>query len=270
VRRPSESERDALALVALERSGSEDVIEYPVPLAGFSVALCRLSAEHWRAYIDGAYKGDGRNARAQAIARARLWPPQGDVSAACQAIPKLAEHLAEQIERLHGAQSDCLRVVEVDANLDDSAVAELGIEPARLAALRKRYPNPKQLKIARYEDDELDIRWVVVLRVPNDMAHDMAKGSMRARGHEAAVTYLVNALAEPEGKAAEAFVAERPPVAACLFPTLLTWAETVAAERPTIWRRKSPASATSTAPQTSSPHASPGSSPKPPEQQGSS
>lgn len=256
MRRPSETERDGLVLEALKRSGSEDLLEYPVPLAGTSIVLCQLTHEHWRAFVDGVGQGQGRNARAQAIARARVWPSQTEVSAACRGVPKLAEALAGQIERLHGGDSTYLSVAKVDDTLDDSAIAEYGVAPERMAELRRRYPFPGQLVILSYHDEELEIRWSCVVHAPDDDTYNRAQESYKARPHETAVTLLVNMLAEPQGKAAEAFVAERTAMAACVFPTLWAWGGTLAAERPTVWRRKSTASATSTTPQTSSPKGS--------------
>jgi len=273
VRAPSEEQRDGFGLLARERSGSEDWIEYPVTVAGISIALCQLSLEHWREFQDDVYKGNGRNARAKAIARARLWPTQQEVADACAATPALADRLVGVIERLHGAGSEYLTVIEADGALDASAIAAMGIDPTVVAELRRRYPHQQQLHLAAYRDEELDIAWSCVLKLPDDHAHDTVKSSLRERGYEAVATYAANALAYPGGADAGTFLAANPGAAARLMPSLYAWGETAAAARPIVSRRRLRASATLNAPQASSAKSSPTSAsdaPTRPDRQGSS
>lgn len=252
---------EALLAEAQRRSGREDVIEYPVDVAGTSVILCALSPDDWRAAVNGIVRGggEGKTATNVALSRARLRPEQTELRDLCAAVPGLADKLYQQVERLHGADTTCLTVVDVDDNLDDSAVVALGIDPQRLAVLRREYPHRGQLKIAAYQDDELEVAWACVLKLPRTAALGQVEEGLRERGHETVVTFAANALAEPAGDAGAAWLRDRPERAMCLFPRLWAWAKTAAAARPTILRRSSKGTGpqpASSAPQASSQNAS--------------
>lgn len=249
MRQPSETERDGLAAEALKRSGSELVLEYPVEAAGITVCLCRLNDEDWRAAADAIFTGDRAlkdTGVGTAIARARLWPEQEAVRAACAEVPNLRDHLWSAIERLGGGAVEFLRVVDVTPTLDESAVRELGIDPGRIAVLRKQYLNPKMLKIASYRDDEMSIEWACVLKLPSDHVLRTMLDNVRQRGHEAATTFAVNAIVEPGREGVAGFVRGENRIAQCLWPTLTAWAQQAAAARPTILRPRSNRSGTST------------------------
>lgn len=249
MKKPSEAERDGFATEAQRRSGSDIVLEYPVEAAGITVYLCRLSDDDWRDAMnaltspDAGTRETGRNV---ALARARVWPDQETVSAACADVPMLREHLWDQVERLAGASAEFRRVVDVTPSLDDSAVLELGIDPARLNALRRAHPNPKTLKIASYRDDEMGIAWACVLKLPSDAARRAMLQGLADRGHECSTTYAIASLVEPprDGEASVKFVRGEHRIAAALWPPLYAWADTAAAARPTILRPRSKLSAT--------------------------
>jgi hypothetical protein len=253
VKRLSEAERDGLALEAQKRSGSDIVLEYPVPAAGIYVYLCRLGNDDFRDVVDGLMSGDkarretGRNV---ALAAARLAPSQRELADACAAVPDLDIALWGAVERLGGGNAEFLQVVDVRPTLDASAVSALGIDPTRLDALRKLHPHPGQLKIASYRDDELDITWACVLKLPGSQATRLMLEGMAERGHETAATFAVNSIVEPGREQAASFVRGEHRVASCLWPALFTWAKTAAAARPTILRPRSTPSATLTPPQT--------------------
>ncbi len=245
----SEAERDGLALEAQKRSGSDIVLEYPVPAAGVTVYLCRLTDDDFRSAVDAFFSEDKGRSETQtnvAISKSRLRPEQGELSAACEAVPGLTRALWGQVERLAGGSEEFLKVVEVTPSLDDSAVAALGIEPARLAALRKQYPHPGQLRIASYRDDELDIAWACVLKLPGATATRLMNEHRKERGHETAVTFAINSIVEPARDAVVGFVRGEYKIGPCLWPTLALWAQTAAVARPTILRPRSKPSGTST------------------------
>jgi hypothetical protein len=253
VKRLSEAERDGLALEAQQRSGSDIVLEYPVPAAGTHIYLCRLGNDDFRDVVDAGMSGDKARrdtARNVALAAARLAPSQRELADACAAIPDLDVALWSAVERLGGGNTDFLQVVDVRPTLDASAVAELGIDPARLDELRKRYPHPGQLKIARYRDDEMGIAWAAVLKLPASQSTKLMLEGMAERGHEVAVTFAINSIVEPAREQVAAFVRGEYRIASCLWPTLFMWAKTAAQARPTILRPRSTPSETSTPPQT--------------------
>jgi hypothetical protein len=250
---------ETLAAEAIRRSGRPDFIEYPAEAAGTSVVVCRLGDDDQRAFIDGRLsqdKGVRGTSKKVALSKARLWPEQSVVNAACETVPGLDDKLLQQVERLGGGDTEFLRVVEVRNTLDDSAIAELGIEPAVIKSLRTKYPHEGQLKIACYRDDELEIAWSCVLKLPGDRAKNLMLEGLHERGHETVTTFAVNCVVWPERDAAASFVRGEYRIAPCLWPALYAWAQTAAIARPTIWRPKSIASATSTAAQTSSPKSS--------------
>ncbi len=252
MKRPSDIE--ALFAEATRRSGRPDISEYPVNAAGTVIVLCRLSDDDHRACINGLLSQDvgiRDTARNVALSKGRVWPDQATMNAAIAAVPGLNKALLSEIERLGGGNTSFLKVVDVGPNLDDSAIAALGVDPSVITRLRREYPNEGQLKIASYNDDDLEIKWSCVLRLPNSHALDLMMEGLHERGHETAVTFAVNAMAYPERDEASKFVRGQWRIGSCLWPVLYAWAQTAAKARPTILRPKSLASATSTAPPTS-------------------
>jgi hypothetical protein len=248
VKRPSDFE--ALSVEAQKRSGRPDLVEYPVAAAGTSIVLCRLSDDDHRDLVNGAFSSDdGARATAKnvALSKGRVWPDQPTMTAAIEAVPGLDKQLLKQIERLGGGDVAFLTVVDVRSTLDDSAIQALGIDPLQLQKLRKEYPHEGQLKIASYRDDELEIAWSCVLRLPANSALGLMLEGLNERGNETAVTFAVNAMAWPPREEASKFVRGQWRIAACLWPSLYAWSQKAALARPTIWRPKSVAFGTSTA-----------------------
>jgi hypothetical protein len=256
--RPSDFE--SLYAEATKRSGRPDCVEYPAPAAGTSIVLCRLSDEDQRKFVDGACSSDEgirETARAVALSAARLWPDQSTFLAACEAVPGLDKACMSQVERLGGGAVEFLRVVDVTKTMDDSVIASFGVDPGTIAALRKQYPHEEQLKIACYRDDDLEIAWSCVLRLPGDRATDLMLRDVNVRGNEAITTFAVNSVVWPEREQAASFVRGQYRIAYCLWPALFSWAQKAARQRPTIWRPKSQNSATSIPPQMSAVRSSP-------------
>jgi hypothetical protein len=248
------NDMQALSAEAQRRSGRPDLAIYPVPQAGTVVVLCRLSDNDHRAFVDGLCSQDaGTRATAKnvALAAARVWPEQGIVAAAIDAIPNLDKALMQEVERLGGGDVQHLQIVDVRPSLDDSTAIALGIDPAALAKARKQYPHDGQLKIASYSDTELEIQWACILRLPRSAAADSALAGLNERGHETVVTFAINCMAWPERDQAASFVRGQYHIAFCLWTTLYAWALVAAKQRPTIWRPKSSVLETSTQPPTS-------------------
>ncbi|MBK9263057.1 MAG: hypothetical protein IPM54_25045 [Polyangiaceae bacterium] len=245
---------DALYAEAQRRSGRPDIIEYPVPQAGTSIVVCRLNDDDHRALINGMTTGDEgerATARSVALAAARVWPNQETMTAAIEVVPGLDKALMNEVDRLGGGDLRQLKVVDVRPSLDESAIAALGIDLPCIRALRRQFPHEGQLKIASYVDDELDIRWSCVLRLPSSSATDLMMTNLKERGHETTVTFAVNCMAWPGRDEAAKFIRGQYRIASCLWPVLWAWSLEAAKQRPTIWRPKSVASGASTTPPTS-------------------
>jgi len=241
---------EALFEEATRRSGRPDIIEYPVPQANTVIVLCRLTDDDHRKFVDGVFSQDEgvrATARNVALAAARVWPDQATMNAAISAVPGLDKALVQQMERLGGGDDTLLRVIDVRSSMDDSLIASLGVDPAVVAQLRKEFPNEGQLKIAAYNDEELEIKWSCVLRLPSSSTVNLMFENMRSHGHETTVTFAVNSMAWPNREAAPGFVRGKHRVGSCLWSTLFVWANQAAKARPTILRPKSNVSATLTA-----------------------
>lgn len=246
---------DSIEAEARRRSGRGEFIGYPVDAVGTEIILCRLNDDDHRAFINGILSGDKgvrATSRDVALASARLWPEQGALLAACEAVPGLSDKLVQQIERLGGGANEFLRVVDVTPTLDDSAITLLGIDPGVVRSLRITYPNEGQLKITSYRDDDLSISWACVLRLPNSRAYDLMLEGLNQRGHEVVTTIAINCMAWPERESAASFVRGEYRIAPCLWPTIYAWGQMAANARPTIYRPRLTPSKTSTEAQISS------------------
>lgn len=235
---------------AQKRSGSLQISRYPVPAAGIVIVLCRLNDEDHRDLVNGISATDAAQratAKNVALSKARLFPDQEQMLAACEAVPGLASCLLQEVERLGGGSSEFLQVVDVRGSMDNSAIEALGIKPGDLEAVRRKYPHDEQLKIASYNDSELGIRWSCILRLPSDRLTDMMLENVNERGNETITSFAINCLAWPERESASSFIRGECRIASCLWTTLYVWAKTAAKKRPTILRPKSIDSGTSTA-----------------------
>lgn len=240
--RPTNTEKAQFQTIAIERSGKARALARPVEAAGTEIWVCALNRETFDATIGNPKNGEGalkRNAFAQAIAKARLWPDQEAVRVACEQVPGLAKRLVDDIYRLSGAAEEHLSVVDVDDAIDAKAARAFGVDATKLAALRARYPHRGSLKIASYRDEELKIKWSCLLKLPSDSVVELSLDGMKVNGCTAIKQLAVDCIADVEESALEAFLGGANHIAVALFPVLYNWARSCANARPTCWLQDS-------------------------------
>lgn len=153
MKRPTDEQLDGFLDIAREKAGVEDVTEIPIPEVAedFAVFVRPLSRAEYIEYANGAVSDSTRaNARAQAIARAALWPSRGEINDAREAFAGFDSSITKQIERAAGCPKDGEEEwYKLDASTDPELLAELGIPDSVVADLRTRYPSPGHLWICR-------------------------------------------------------------------------------------------------------------------------
>lgn len=233
MKRPTQAEVDEICDVQLPKTefGVDDLIELEIEAVDFVVIMRPLSRPEYIEYANGTqHDSTSSNARAQAVARAVLWPKRSEINEAREAFAGLDASITRQIERCAGFTEDKDEEWHrLDASTDPDLLGELGIPAAVAADLCARYPSPGHLWICRLRT----LGVVFIMHRLGTRATEALYNKMKLKGefYGACLNAAVDAVAWPGPDAMRAAFERYPAIPpTVIVPKLATLSKSVAVD----------------------------------------